>query len=1017
MRRHTFVRSAVAVIAALGIGAGFVPPAAGAAGSLPAELVIPVEQNENPDAGRLVGAGASGYLWGQAGEGYNWTSYADGSTRAVAVPAGLRVAQVSGTDVVTFTGVSNPVQRDMSTGQEWSVVVPTGQRYRAIYGATVVTIEQTADRVATLHLLTRENGRMVDRSVSGLPAGAVALSVQGYGDPDGVFVEAMVNSRPVVYRLDASGLRPTALIDNQVKGSGRQVVERFHNTDTYRIWNLSDLSKPAHEVTLPGVGPAQMLGVVGNDVLFTRPSATGGSPDPSVAGHTVLAVPVTGGPERVVLDRAASIAVFEPDGTMLLGRAPEKQGAAYSVYALRAGADGALSTGRVADALSIPTVVEGMSMAQGRMHTIDRIPFGRARLRRTDISVSGSPTAAAREDRGLFNDYAGCDWDWCEELQSTGDGRLAYQGINGEGLSVLDETAALPARKVNDQSTYQQPHDTMQASGRYTVARIPGPASEDYRPRIQVVDLDTRKAVYTGPAQQQYLPAFTIDGGTLWVEGSTAGAVQALDVRTGKAVRNVDVGDCDITDLRANGTDLYWECGAKTSGVYDTVTKKSVRLPAHRSAMLGDGYVGWEKDGVLSVTDVRGTAGTRTVGSPANVEPGEGWTVDRFGGPLAYADKGGNVHVVPSGVKTSALSVRDTAAAASVNAASASWSPRWWLSKPAASWQLTLKNKATGTAARTLTGGEARGLVKAGWNGKDAAGRPVANGAYTWTLTAKPADGQGAALTTSGTVKLSGGAAVARDFVGNDGFGDLLAFTSAGVADWRAGTGTGTGRVETKLSGSGWTGANTVTAAVPFEDVSGDRCNDVLVRMKTGELRTYKPACGAALKPTTPYTKIGTGWNIFNALTSPGDLTGDGRADLLARETSTGSLYLYKSKGNGFFEPRVRIGTGWQKYLLAGMGDLNGDGKGDLLARDGSGVVWRYPATGKGTLGTRVKVGWGWTMYDAMVGAGDLNGDGKADLLARDTSGALWSYRGDGKGGLAARVKVGGGWQMYARLS
>ncbi|MEV0785944.1 FG-GAP-like repeat-containing protein [Streptomyces sp. NPDC050423] len=283
-------------------------------------------------------------------------------------------------------------------------------------------------------------------------------------------------------------------------------------------------------------------------------------------------------------------------------------------------------------------------------------------------------------------------------------------------------------------------------------------------------------------------------------------------------------------------------------------------------------------------------------------------------------------------------------------------------------------------------------------------------------VTAKPADGQGAALTTSGTVKLSGGAAVPRDFVGNDGFGDLLAFTPAGVADWRAGTGTGTGRVETKVSGSGWTGANTATATVPFEDVSGDRCNDVLVRMKSGELRTYKPACGAALKPTTAYTKIGTGWNMFNSLTSPGDMTGGGRADLLGR-TPEGDLYLYRGKGDGFFEPWVKIGWGWQKYLLAGTGDLDGDGRGDLLARDGSGVVWRYPATGEGTFGTRVQVGYGWTMYDSMVGAGDLNGGGRADLLARDTSGALWSYRGDGKGGLAARVKVGGGWQMYSQLS
>ncbi|WP_234011780.1 MULTISPECIES: FG-GAP-like repeat-containing protein [unclassified Streptomyces] len=1005
------MRSAVAMIVALGIGAAFVPPSAGAEASPPAGLVIPAEQNQNPNAARLVGAGATGYLWGQAGEGYNWTSYADGSTRAVPVPDKQRVATVAGTDVVTFTGLVSPVQRDMRTGQEWSLPIPSGWRYAGTYGGTVVTTATTEGKPG-LRQLSWKNGQVVETLVAGLPDGARSLYVQEHGSADGVFVEATVNSRRVVYRLDGSGLHPTALLDSWVTPGEQRVVQRFGDTDTYRVWDLTDLSKPAHEITLTDVGDEKLLGVVGDEVLYTRPSATGGD---TATDHVVLAVPVTGGPERVVLDRAAAIPVVEPDGTMLLGRASGSQDATSSVYALRAGAEGRVTTAKVADVAAIATVVEGMSMAQGRLHTVDRIPFGQARLRRTDVSPSGSPTAGPRVDRGLFNQYAGCDWDWCEEVQSTGDGRLAYQGINGTGLSVLDESASLPARKVNDQPTYQQPHDTMQASGRYTVARIPGPSSEDYSPRLQVIDLDTGKPVYTGPAQNAYMPAFAIDGSTLWVEGASQGVVQALDVRTGENVRSVDVGDCDLTDLRANGTDLYWECATGTSGVYGTVTKKSVLLPAHGDAMLGDGYVGWEKDGVLSVTDVRGTTGTHVVGRPANPAQGEGWTVDRFGGPLAFADTDGRVHVVPSGVPASALSVRDSAAAASVNVASAPWSPRWWLSKPASSWQLTLRNAATGATVRTLAGGEVRGLVKAGWDGKDAGGRFAANGAYRWTLTAKPADGRGVALTASGTVKVSGAAAAPRDFVGNDGYGDLLAFTSAGKADWRAGTGTGAGRVEDKVSGTGWTGGNTVTAAVPFEDISGDRCNDVLVRTKAGELRAYKPGCGAALKPTTPYKKIGTGWNMFDALTSPGDMSGDGRADLLGR-TPSGDLYFYQGKGDGLFEPRVKIGYGWQGYLLAGTGDLDGDGKGDLVARDRSGNVWRYPATVNGTLGARTKIGYGWTMYDTMVGSGDLNGDGRADLLARDTSGVLWSYRGDGKGALAARTKVGGSWQMYKNL-
>lgn len=1021
MRRHVFLRSAVAMVAALGFGVGLVPLAAGTAGAagLPAELVIPAEQTRNPNGARLTGAGATGYLWGAQYEGYNWTSYADGSTRPVPVPKAVRGdAHVAGTDVVTFVGGVRPVQRDMRTGEEWTLPIPSGQHYGGVYGRTIVTTE-VVDGKDALHRLTREGDQVVDDLVPGLPAGATRLLVRGHGDAGGLFVEARVGSGTVVYRLDASGLHPTALLSGVVTGGGDQVVQQSAGSDVLRVWNMSDLSAPAHELTLPGLSRREVdvLGVVGRDVLFTRLSPTGPSDNPAVADHTALAVPVTGGPERVVLDRTASIVAFEPDGTMLLGRAPENESGLPAVYAIGAGADGALSTpGRVAEVADIATVVEGLSIAQGRLHTIDRVPFATARLRRTDVSLSGGPTAGPRSDRGLFNDYAGCDWDWCEDVQSTGDGRLAYQGINGKGLSVLDEGAALPARKINDESTYQQPNDTMQASGRYSAARIPGPAS-DHSPRLQVIDLDTGRAVYTGPAQRQYMPAFTINGATLWVEGATAGVVDALDVRTGKAVRRVDVGDCDIKDLRANGSDLYWVCETGASGVYGIVTKKSVRLPVHRNAMLGDGYVGWEQGGVLSITDVRGTTGTRTVGSPANVEPGEGWTLDRFGGPLVYADKAGNTHVVPSGVPTTGLSVLDKDASASVNVRSASWSPRWWLSKPAGSWQLTLRNRATGTTARTFTGGEARGLVAANWNGTDSAGRLVTNGAYTWSLSAKPADGRGAALTVSGSVKVTGGAVVARDFIGNDGFGDLLGFTPAGVADFRGGTGNGTGAVSAKVSGSGWTGANSVTASVPFDDVSGDRCNDVLVRVKSGELRAYKPSCGGALKPTTAYTKVGLGWNVYDALTSPGDLTGDGRADVIARETSTGYLFLYESKGAGVFKARVQIGKGWKGYLLAGAGDLNGDGKGDLLARDKAGVLWRYAGTGKGTLGARVKVGGGWQVYNSLVGVGDTSGDGKADLLARDTAGVLWAYRGDGKGLFATRARVGGGWQMYSRLS
>ncbi|MGH1554577.1 hypothetical protein ACRAWF_29540 [Streptomyces sp. L7] len=50
-------------------------------------------------------------------------------------------------------------------------------------------------------------------------------------------------------------------------------------------------------------------------------------------------------------------------------------------------------------------------------------------------------------------------------------------------------------------------------------------------------------------------------------------------------------------------------------------------------------------------------------------------------------------------------------------------------------------------------------------------------------------------------------------------------------------------------------------------------------RLSSGALRLYKPGLryGGRSRSTCVATSLGTGWNQYDVLTSPGDITGDGR--------------------------------------------------------------------------------------------------------------------------------------------
>lgn len=194
----------------------------------------------------------------------------------------------------------------------------------------------------------------------------------------------------------------------------------------------------------------------------------------------------------------------------------------------------------------------------------------------------------------------------------------------------------------------------------------------------------------------------------------------------------------------------------------------------------------------------------------------------------------------------------------------------------------------------------------------------------------------------------------------------------------------------------------------PFGDFGGNGWSDLLARTtSTGTLYLY-PGNGTNLEPRT---SLGSGWNAFNMIARAGDFNRDGHEDVIARQTSNGDLWLYRGTGTSVGS-RVRIGVGWSGMReITPIGDLNHDGYPDLVTVQAStGKLFFYPGVGT-WFGARTEIGVGWNSVDELTGIGDFNRDGYVDLIARQKSnGDLLLYFGRAGSDVGARTRIGVGW-------
>lgn len=201
-------------------------------------------------------------------------------------------------------------------------------------------------------------------------------------------------------------------------------------------------------------------------------------------------------------------------------------------------------------------------------------------------------------------------------------------------------------------------------------------------------------------------------------------------------------------------------------------------------------------------------------------------------------------------------------------------------------------------------------------------------------------------------------------------------------------------------------------------DVTGDGNPDMLGRhASTGQMWIYP---GTASGGFGYGAVVSYGWQGFDSIVMPGDLTGDGVPEIYARERSSGILYLYTLNRQGVPTSKTPAGgAGWNTInMIIPIGDVTADGVPDVYGREAStGDLYLYRGAAGGGFLSKKLVNNQWNILDAVLGSGDHNGDGLPDLLARNKAdGTLVLYTTGPGGSITSRRTINAGWQMFDAL-
>ncbi|MFJ7271315.1 FG-GAP-like repeat-containing protein [Streptomyces sp. NPDC099050] len=263
---------------------------------------------------------------------------------------------------------------------------------------------------------------------------------------------------------------------------------------------------------------------------------------------------------------------------------------------------------------------------------------------------------------------------------------------------------------------------------------------------------------------------------------------------------------------------------------------------------------------------------------------------------------------------------------------------------------------------------------------------------------------------------------VSGDLTG-DGIRDLLAVQDDGSLRLYPGLGNGRFAAHQVIGAGGFAGADVSHRG----DWTGDGREDVIARIGD-ELWVYPNIGYGRLGERIAMGERPRGWAHTNILAA-GDVDGDGAPDLVGR--SVNGLYLHRGTvGTNPALPRDAVvmgGTEWKPADLPEIlapGDVNGDGRADLWARASDGQVRQYLSNGAQPLPAPTILATAPAGSYSLAGTvGDADGDGRADLLLTTApqgagTGNLTFLAGNNEGtGFGPALTIGeGGWRWIQSM-